>query len=419
MSQPDAAQPAAQRPLLPGPVVVVLGVAGAFVIAAGLQQASSIVGPALLGVLLVVTVAPAGSWLQRRGAPGWLALLVVGALSYGILVALVASLVISIEQLVLLLPSYQAEFLALVGQGSALLERLGVTTDQLQSALAAVDPNSVVGALQSVLGSVTGVVSASVFLLTALFFLVLEAGSFGRRLDAVATTRPGLARALRGFAASTRQYMVVGTVFGLLVAVLDAAALWVIGVPLPLLWGLLAFITNYVPNIGFVLGLVPPALLALLDGGPSDAVAVVVVYCVLNVVIQSFVQPKFVGDAVGLSPALSFLSLFVWTLVVGALGAVLAIPLTLLVKALLLDTDPSREWLRPLLSDTGPASHGTPVPSLRGHRPAVGAHAAHDAPASPADERSDHRSDDDQQSGPAVAPTSGAQRRDPGHQPAG
>lgn len=381
MSQTEPAPAAGAvpvRPLLPTPVVVVLGLAGALVVAAGLQRASSIVGPALLGVLLVITVAPAGTWLRRRGAPGWLALLVVGALSYGILVALVASLVVSIEQLVVLLPSYQAEFLALVGQGSDLLARLGVTTDQLTSALAAVDPDSVVGALQSVLGSVTGVVSASVFLLTALFFLVLEAGSFGRRLDAVAVSRPGLVRALRGFAGSTRQYMVVGTVFGLVVAVLDAVALRVIGVPLPLLWGLLAFITNYVPNIGFVLGLVPPALLALLDGGPADAVAVVVVYCVLNVVIQSFIQPKFVGDAVGLSPALSFLSLFVWTLVVGPLGAVLAIPLTLLVKALLVDTDPSREWLRPLLSDTGPGSHGTPAPSLPLRRSGRDHHGQHD-----------------------------------------
>lgn len=363
VAEPVTSPQVDRRPLLPGPVVVLLGVAAAVVVAAGLNHASSIAGPALLGLLLVVTVSPAASWLRRRGAPVWLALLVVGALSYGILIALVASLVVAVEQLVVLLPSYQEEFLTLVRQGSGLLDRLGVTTAQLQSAVTAIDPNRVVSALQGVLGSVTGIVSASVFLLTALFFLVLEAGSFGRRVDAVGRSRPHLAVALRSFATSTRQYMVVSTVFGLVVAALDVVALYVIGVPLPLLWGLLAFITNYVPNIGFVLGVVPPALLALLDGGPTDAVAVVVVYTVLNVVIQSFIQPKFVGDAVGLSPALSFLSLFVWTLVIGPLGAVLAIPLTLLAKALLVDIDPDRAWVLPLISDTGPGTTGAPLPA--------------------------------------------------------
>ncbi len=379
-----------RRLLLPGPVVAITGLAGAFVIAAGLNYASSIVGPTLLGVLLVIIVAPAASWLRRRGAPAWAALLVVGVLSYGILLALVASLVVSLEQLVVLLPSYQGEFLALVQQGSGLLERIGVTTDQLQSAVTSIDPNRVVAAVQGVLGSVTGVLSASVFLLAALFFLVLEAGSFGSRVDEVARSRPHLAQALRDFAGSTRHYMVVSTVFGLVVAVLDAVALWIIGVPLPLLWGLLAFITNYVPNIGFVLGVIPPALLALLDGGPSDAIAVVVVYTVLNVVIQTIIQPKFVGDAVGLSPALSFLSLFVWTLVIGPLGAILAIPLTLLVKALLVDTDPDRAWLLPLISDSGPGSTGAPLPSRSPRRrrddPPEGAEDAGDAESEGADD---------------------------------
>ena len=79
------------------------------------------------------------------------------------------------------------------------------------------------------------------------------------------------------------------------------------GVPLPLTWGLLAFITNYIPNIGFIIGLIPPAILGLLEGGPSLMLAVIAVYCVLNVVIQSVIQPKVVGDAVGLSTTLTLL----------------------------------------------------------------------------------------------------------------
>ena len=103
---------------------------------------------------------------------------------------------------------------------------------------------------------------------------------------------------------------------------------------------MLAFITNYIPNIGFVIGLIPPAVLALLDGGPRLMVIVIVFYSVINVVIQSIIQPKVVGDVVGLSATITFLSLVVWTWLIGPLGAVLAVPLSLLTKALLIDADP-------------------------------------------------------------------------------
>src|SRR5918995_1599565 len=151
-------------------------------------------------------------------------------------------------------------------------------------------------------------------------------------------------------ARATRQYIVVSTVFGLIVALLDVAALYWLDVPLPWLWGLLAFITNYIPNIGFVLGLVPPALLALLQGGVRQAVLVVIAYTVINLVIQSLIQPKFVGDAVGLSITLTFLSLVFWSFIIGPLGALLAVPLSLLAKALLVDADPDSRWLIPLIA---------------------------------------------------------------------
>ena len=113
--------------------------------------------------------------------------------------------------------------------------------------------------------------------------------------------------------------------------------------------GVLAFITNFIPNIGFIIGLVPPALLALLTGGWQLALAVVVVYCVLNMVIQSLVQPRFVGDSVGLSATVTFLALLFWAWVLGPLGALLAIPMTLLVKAVLVDPDSRAQWVEALL----------------------------------------------------------------------
>jgi predicted PurR-regulated permease PerM len=117
-------------------------------------------------------------------------------------------------------------------------------------------------------------------------------------------------------------------------------------------WAVLAFVTNFIPNIGFVIGVIPPALIALLDSGLDLMVAVIVVYSVINFVIQSLIQPRVVGDTVGLSAMLTFLSLVFWTWVVGPLGALLAVPLTLLVRAVLVEADPRTRWALPLIAGT-------------------------------------------------------------------
>ncbi|MFD0479506.1 AI-2E family transporter [Nonomuraea thailandensis] len=161
--------------------------------------------------------------------------------------------------------------------------------------------------------------------------------------------------ALAMFGHKTRRYLIVSTVFGLINAILDMVALSLLDVPLPLLWGVLALIANYIPNIGFVIGLLPPAMLALLDGGVKTMLLVIAAYIVINVVTQSFILPKFLGDAVGLSTTMTFISLIVWTFVLGPLGAILAIPLSLLTRALLIDSDPSAKWVQALVSGRLPS----------------------------------------------------------------
>ena len=125
----------------------------------------------------------------------------------------------------------------------------------------------------------------------------------------------------------------------------------IIGLPAPMLWVILAFVTNYIPNIGFVIALIPPAILALLTGGWGACLTVIIAYCVINLTMQTFIQPKFVSDAVRLSLTLTFFSVVFWAIVLGPIGAVLAIPATLLVRALLLDTDPDAFWARSLSGD--------------------------------------------------------------------
>jgi predicted PurR-regulated permease PerM len=217
-----------------------------------------------------------------------------------------------------------------------------------------VNLGQVLGRLGDLLGGLLGATSLLALVATVAFFVAIDAAWFPDRIQHLPLRRRTLGEALAAFASGTRRYLVVSTVFGLVVAVLDTVALFWLGVPGAVLWGLLAFVTNYVPNIGFFIGLVPPTVLGLLEGGPWLGVAVAAVYIVINFVIQSLIQPRIVGGAVGLSPTLTMLSLVFWAFTLGALGALMAVPLTLLVKALLVDADPQAEWVGPLLAQQQP-----------------------------------------------------------------
>ncbi|MEV0681475.1 AI-2E family transporter [Actinosynnema sp. NPDC050436] len=336
---------------LPRGLVVLLGTAAAVIAGAGIMALSWLIGPVFLALTLVIAVGPVHGWLRSRGLPNWVAATALVAGVYAILLSLVVVLVVSVAQLATELPRYADQARDLVDAAAGELSRFGVGAAELRKVADGLDVGRVAGVLGTVLSSVGGLASNIVFLLSLLLFLSVDAGSTGARLAVIAADRPEVASALGRFASGTRKYLVVSTVFGLIVAVLDGVALAIMGIPLPVLWALLAFITNYIPNVGFVLGLVPPVLLALLEGGWQTAAWVVVVYSVLNFVVQTLIQPRFVGDSVGLSTTVTFLALLFWAWLIGPLGAVLAIPLTLLVKLLLVDIDPRARWADAFLTD--------------------------------------------------------------------
>jgi predicted PurR-regulated permease PerM len=340
-------------PTLPRAALILIGAAAVVIVIAGMKASASILGPTFLALMLAVAVHPLQDRLRRKGVPTWAAIVIALALVYSALAALLVALGLSLVRFAAILPDYRAKFDELITQGRGLLESMGVSQQQVQQALN-VDPNRVFSVLGPLLGGTIGVVSALTLVATLVLFMVVDGTGYTRRMTSLERQRPGLVTALTSFSQGTRKYLVVSTVFGLIVAVLDTTALWLLGVPLPLLWGLLAFITNYIPNIGFVLGLVPPALLGLLEGGPVTMLVVVAVYSVINFVVQTVIQPKVVGDSAGLSVTVAMAALIFWGWVLGPLGALLAIPLTLLAKALLVDVDPSARWVNTFLADRVP-----------------------------------------------------------------
>lgn len=274
---------------LPRGLIILLGLAAGVIAAAGVQAMAWLVGPMFLALTIVICVSPLQVWLRRHGFPRWAATVVLVLAVYAVLLGMVLVLVVSVARLATELPQYAARADEMIAEATSALSRFGVGPDQLRETAQSLDWERLAALVGSMLSGFAGLIGNLVFLLTLLLFLSVEASAVGARMKAIGYDRPEVAAALSGFAVNTRKYMLVTTVFGLIVAVLDTIALLLMGIPLAATWGLLAFITNYIPNIGFVIGVIPPALLGLLEGGLGLMVGVIVVYCGLNFVVQSLI----------------------------------------------------------------------------------------------------------------------------------
>lgn len=361
---PAAPQPAPQPAL--GPTLrILLGLAAAVIVLAGMSLGRELVGPLVLGAVIVIICHPLRHPLERRGWPRWAATTAVIVLGYLVLAFLAALLVFAGIQFARLVADFSDQLQDAAQGVVAWLQSVGLDDQAADAAASVLQPSTVLSFATSLGGTALGAATAFFFVLAYVIFMAADGSRYARAEESFGpTARPAVAR-FQSFNSAVRRYYVVNAAFGAVVAIIDGLALWALGVPAPVVWAILAFVTNFVPNIGFVLGLIPPAVLALVVGGWPLMLAVIAIYCVVNVTLQVLVQPKFVSDAVSLSLTLSFFSVIFWTFIIGPLGAILSIPLTLLVRSLVLEGDPDQRWLRWLSGDPDAGVRRAGAPSRR------------------------------------------------------
>ena len=189
-------------------------------------------------------------------------------------------------------------------------------------------------------------------------FMMLEAMRFPAKLRKALGSRSDAVERMMKFGEGIRSYVAINAVFGLIAAVMNTILLMALGVDFPILWGVLSFLLSFVPNIGFIIALVPPALLALIEHGFVRPVVVVVSYTMINFVVDNIIKPRFVGATVDLSPLVVVVSLLFWGWLLGPMGALVAVPLSIGLKFFFESFDES-QWLAHMMSDAGKV---TPVP---------------------------------------------------------
>ncbi len=306
-------------------VIYLVGFAAVFVVLAGIRASASIVNPILLAVLITITVLPLPSYMTRRGMPGWLALVLSIVLVVVVLGIVIATVFFSVSRLATELPIYMSS-----AAGQAANELSSIQTPQLNIQIDQVTRSiGVVG--QQVLGLVFNMLVQFILALIIFLFMISAALSLPTPSRLGLDPTSPLINRITELTQDVGKYVVTLTWINLLVGIGDTILLLILGVPYAVLWGLLAWFMGYIPSIGFWVALIPPVLLAYAQNGIPTAVIVFLAYVVINGSVQNFVQPKMMGDRLKISPVIVFVGLLIWGYLLGGIGAVVAVPMTLLV----------------------------------------------------------------------------------------
>lgn len=329
------------------PSRVLIVMAAVIIVIAGMKQAAPLLVPFLLAVFIAVLSLPAMNYLQKHGLGSGVSLIVV--ISSVVVAGFLLSMFIgsSIDDFSKALPGYQQKISDLETHLFEWLTNMGVVIPETFNK-DIFDPNAAVRLLSSIMKSFGSVMTNSFLIFITVIFILLEAKSFSTKFTRISDENSEFAE---NFVDKLNSYMGIKAITSAITGILVTMWLWILGVDNASLWGLLAFLLNFIPNIGSIIAAVPAVLLALVQLGFGSAVLVAIGYLVINIFIGSLLEPRFMGKGLGLSTLVVFLSLVFWGWVLGPVGMLLSVPLTITVK-LALDSKEETRWLGVLL---GPA----------------------------------------------------------------
>ena len=305
-----------------------ISVAAVVVVIYGMQAAKVLLVPFLLAVFLAMVSVRPMLWLQKRRVPAFLAMLLIVVSMMLILTAIGAILGTSIAEFTAALPGYQARLNVIIEQTLQLAARFVDDGQTIENLSDLIDPGWAMGLAANLLNALRDVLTNAFLIMFTMVFILLEASAFGTKISAAfGSDNPTFLRA-RQFLQNLGSYLGIKTLVSIATGVTAALGTFWIGLDFPLLWGMFAFLLNYVPTIGSIIAAVPAVLLAVVQLGPAEAVSTAGLFLGINVVFGTVLEPRLMGSSLNLSGIVIMLSLAFWGAIWGVIGMVLCVPLT-------------------------------------------------------------------------------------------
>lgn len=326
---------------------VIVSLAAFVVVIAGMKASTQILVPFLLAVFIAVLCTPLMVWLKTRKVPSVVAVLLVVVLFFLLAATLGTVIGASLTAFYQDLPQYEQKLQMQSQEGIQWLQGMGIEVNQ--SILSDyIDPGAAMKMVAQVFSGLGGVLTNTFLILFSVVFILVEASDFPDKVKRALGNQTTALESFQRFSDSVQRYLLIKTLVSIGTGIFAGVALAIIGVDYAILWGLIAFLLNYIPNIGSILAAVPPMLIAIIQLGPMSSLLVAGVYVTINTLFGNVIEPKFMGRTLGLSTLVVFVSLVFWGWVFGPVGMLLSIPLTMVVKIALEGSEQNR-WMSVLL----------------------------------------------------------------------
>ena len=324
-----------------------VGFAAFIIIIAGLKAASQIVVPFMLSVFVAIVCAPIMASLRRRKVPTWLSILAVVMLILLVISTIAVLVGASLENFSGQLPNYRKRFEDETEKVLQLFSHFGIQIpyDKVKGYI---DPSSIMQMVANTLKGLGNALTNFILVVMIVIFILFEAVELPKKLSLALNDATSSLQRFESFIQSVNRYLVIKTILSVVTGAVITIWLWVLGVDFPLLWGVCAFLLNYIPNIGSIIAAVPAVMLAFVQLGSLSALLTGAGFLVVNLVIGNWVEPRYMGKGLGLSTLVVFLSLVLWGWVFGPVGMLLSIPLTIMMK-LAFEANPKMQWLAIML----------------------------------------------------------------------
>ena len=342
-SDTGAVLPVQTGGMLARPGQFLISAAAFVVIVAGMQAAVNIIIPFLLAVFLAIISTPALFWMKKRGISTLFAILIISLviLFAGLLVSTL--LATSIADFTKTLPEYAKKFEENFNLLLSWLQSKGLQVEKPLTDYLRPDAAAAVKMMRELLAQLGTLLKNGFLIYLTMVFILMEASALPSKIHQALNSKESYQN-LAAIADNVKRYLALKTALSLATGLLVMGLLIVLNVNYPVVWGLIAFLLNFVPSIGSIIAAVPAVILALLQHGPGTALLALLGYLIINVSIGNFLEPRLMGQRLGLSALVVFLSLIFWGWVLGPMGMLLSVPLTMTVK-IALQTNKETRWM--------------------------------------------------------------------------